>query len=210
MLGEGGYGAAHLVVGKEGFNRNKTLVAKINFSADRGAMALLETGILRQIDHPNVVKTVEQFHSENGPISILELCVYGSLYKQLVTLVDMNKELSAFPEKLVIKILHDLCSGLQECHRHGILHGDIKTDNCLIDKTMNFKLADFGISLLVDEDGQLSLEGIRGSKGWMAPETMDRILTKASDIFGLGAVIYSVCTIVQRKNKTPPYASAHF
>ena len=212
MLGKGGYGAAYLVIGTEesGFNHNKTLVAKINFSADRGAMALLETGILRQIDHPNVVKTVDQFLSENGPISILELCVYGSLFMQLVALVELKKEVSAFPEKLIVKILHDLCSGLHECHRHGIVHLDIKTDNCLIDAKMSIKLADFGIAMFVDEDGQQSDDPIRGTKGWRAPETLNGILTKASDIFGLGAVMYCVCTIVQRKNKTPPYATVFF
>ena len=173
-------------------------------------MALLETGILRKIDHPNVVKTVEQFKSENGPISILELCVYGSLDKQLVALVNLKKEVRAFPEKLIIKILHDLCSGLHECHRRGIVHLDIKTDNCLIDAKMSFKLANFGIATFVGEDGMQIDDKIKGTDGWRAPETKNKILTKASDIFGLGAVMYCVCTFMQLKNKTLPYDSAHY
>lgn len=223
LLGEGGYGAAWLVIGtaKAGFNYNKTLVAKVNHAADRGSMALLETGILRQIDHRNVVRTVDEYKSERGPISILELCIYGSLAVQLKTYVEAKAAKDAFPEELVVKILADLAAGLMEVHETGIVHLDMKPDNILIDAQMDFKLADFGIAMLLDSEGAPSLEKIRGTQGWRAPETREgkkefwgtkdgALLSTAADVWGLGCVMYTVCTILQRKNKTAPYASAQF
>ena len=54
---------------------NRWLVKRVN----GGEGALYATGVLRMVDHPNVIRTVDQFKGEEGPISILELCVFGSL-----------------------------------------------------------------------------------------------------------------------------------
>jgi hypothetical protein len=86
-------------------------VAKINLKPEYGSLQLFETGILRQINHPNVVRTVDQFMGKDGPISILELCGYGSLHHQLIALID-KKETKAFPENIVVKVMLDLSGGL--------------------------------------------------------------------------------------------------
>ena len=62
-------------------------------------------------------------------------------------------------------------------------------------------LADFGIALLVaeGEDGKECEHKIKGTLNWMAPEAAKKnILTIKSDLFGLGMVMFHVCTIVQR------------
>ena len=160
---------------------------------------MLESGILRQIEHPNVVRTICEYKGDNGPITILELCVYGSLKDQLCALVD-KKEVTAVPEKLAVKILHDLSSGLKAVHDKFIVHGDIKLENVLIDASMEFRVADFGIARYLDEEGMKCEEKILGTTGWYSPEAKkDNILTTASDIFGLGGVMYHVCTLIQRK-----------
>ena len=78
-----------------------------------------------------MVRTVDQFKGDDGPISILELCVYGSLNNQLMALLEIKKEISAFPEPLVVKIMRDLGAGLKECHSKGIVHLDMKPENII-------------------------------------------------------------------------------
>jgi len=78
----------------------------------------------------------------------------------------------------------------------------------LIDANMAIKVADFGIALLVakDEDGKKCEHKIKGTRGWMAPEAAEKnILTSKSDVYGCGLVMFHVCTIVQRVEKTKPY-----
>ena len=120
-------------------------MAKVNLNPKYGSLQLFETGILRTINHPNVVRTVDQFKGKDGPISILELCQYGSLYHQLIALHNM-KETKAFPENIVVKVMLDLSGGLQECHSKYVAHLDLKNENVLIDAQMNFKICDFGIA----------------------------------------------------------------
>jgi serine/threonine protein kinase len=110
-------------------------------------------------------------------------------------------------EKLVIKILHDISSGLRACHDRGVVHLDMKTENVLIDASMAIKIADFGIALLLAKGEECRKCGrkISGTKGWMAPELAQRILTRKSDVYGCGLVMFHVCTIVQRAGKTKPF-----
>jgi len=112
------------------------------------------------------------------------------------------------PEQLAVKILHDLASALKVCHERGIVHLDMKTENVLVSASMAMVLTDFGIALLVPEgeDGQKCEQKIKGTSSWMAPEAAkDNILTVKSDIFGLGLVMFHVCTIVQRAEKAKPF-----
>ena len=101
-------------------------------------------------------------------------------------------------EPLAVKILLDLTAGLKAIHDLGVAHLDIKTENCLIDASTNMKISDFGISLFVDEEGMESKYPVRGTRCWMSPELLSQppILTTKSDIWGLGCVMYHVCTIV--------------
>ena len=140
-----------------------------------------------------------------GPIAILEFCGYGSLYQQLVKMMDCKA--GAISELLVVKILVDLSAGLKACHDAGVVHLDMKTENCLVDASMNLKIADFGTSLFVDEEGMKSKYPSRGTKTWMSPEMKKKepILTTKSDIWGLGCIMYSVCTLQQWINHSKPY-----
>ena len=181
-------------------------MAKINLKPEYGSLQLFETGVLRKINHPNVVRTVDQFKGKDGPISILELCAYGSLQNQLFALLN-KKETKAFPEKIVVKVMRDLSGGLQECHSKNVVHLDMKNDNVIIDAQMNSKICDFGIAKLLDDgkDGMETKDKIMGTPGWIAPESKKGILGTKADIWGLGTVLYSICTIVQKKNKSKPF-----
>lgn len=94
----------------------------------------------------------------------------------------------------------DLVAGLQALHAHGVVHRDIKVDNCLVDKRGVCKLADFGLAHLIEKrrtydqswDDSLS-QGI-GSRKYRAPEIFqhDRHSGFKADVWAVGCVLYSL------------------
>ena len=83
-------------------------------------------------------------------------------------------------------------------HEHGILHRDIKPGNILLDAKGEPHLTDFGLARLVESESTVTrtLE-VLGTPSYMAPEQAagnNTKLTSATDVYGLGAVLYQLLT----------------
>jgi serine/threonine protein kinase/Flp pilus assembly protein TadD len=89
-------------------------------------------------------------------------------------------------------------------HEHGILHRDIKPGNILLDKNGEPHLTDFGLARLLDAQSSVTRTiDVLGTPSYMAPEQAageSTKLSKATDVYGLGAVIYQLLT------GQPPFA----
>jgi TolB-like protein/Tfp pilus assembly protein PilF len=97
-----------------------------------------------------------------------------------------------------IELVAKLARTVHYAHEHGVLHRDIKPGNILLDAQGEPLLTDFGLARLVESDSTLTrtLE-VMGTPAYMAPEqaTGETVkLTKATDIYGLGAVLYRLLT----------------
>ncbi len=82
-------------------------------------------------------------------------------------------------------------------HDHGVLHRDLKPSNILWDETAGPQVTDFGLAKIMDEvDGSLTISArVFGSPNYMAPEQAggrNGQITTATDVYGLGAVLYEL------------------
>ena len=83
-------------------------------------------------------------------------------------------------------------------HEHGILHRDIKPGNILLDAKGEPHLTDFGLARLVESESTVTRTvEVLGTPSYMAPEQAagnNTKLTSATDVYGLGAVLYQLLT----------------
>ncbi|MDW7656589.1 MAG: serine/threonine-protein kinase [Bacillota bacterium] len=105
--------------------------------------------------------------------------------------------------KEVMMLGIDLCTALDICARHGIIHRDIKDENIFISEDGVFKLGDFGIAMKLSQN--IRTAAMRGTPNFMAPEVYHGCKYTASvDIYSLGIVLYRLLNH-GRMPFMPPY-----
>ena len=99
-----------------------------------------EIQLLRELDHPNIVRLRSTWEDHHSYYMILDLCSGGALLDKLLETPDRR-----FPEKTVAKLLVSMCRAIEYCHNSGICHRDLKMDNWLFEKEGgDIVLIDFG------------------------------------------------------------------
>ncbi|XP_044496068.1 mitogen-activated protein kinase kinase 5-like [Mangifera indica] len=144
---------------------------------------LREIEILRDVDHPNVVKCHDMF-DHNGEIQVLlEFMDRGSLEGSRI--VD---------EHILSDLAKQVLSGLSYLHRRHIVHRDIKPSNLLINSRNVVKIADFGVSRILEQTMDPCNSSV-GTIAYMSPERINTDLNQgkydayAGDIWSLGVSI---------------------
>lgn len=138
-IGEGTYG----VVYKAKNRASGELVAlkKIRLEAeDEGipSTAIREISILKELQHPNIVRLHDVIHTEKKLTLVFEY-----LDQDLKKFLDTERELTG---QVIKSLLHQLLRGVSFCHDRRVLHRDLKPQNLLINKEFELKLADFGLA----------------------------------------------------------------
>jgi serine/threonine protein kinase len=101
------------------------------------------------------------------------------------------------PVEQAVRLAIQIASALDEAHRNGILHRDLKPGNILITASGSAKLLDFGLAKLVtgaESETASTIEGtVMGTPAYMSPEqAQGKPVDERSDIFSFGAVLYEV------------------
>ncbi|KAK7689843.1 hypothetical protein QCA50_006482 [Cerrena zonata] len=151
-----------------------------------------EIHLLKNLNHPNIVKYKGFESTPEYLYIILEFCENGSLH-------NICKRFGKFPETLVAVYISQVLEGLVYLHDQGVIHRDIKGANILTNKDGCVKLADFGVASSTAA-GAVRDDAVVGSPYWMAPEVIEQSgATTASDIWSVG------CTIIELLEGKPPY-----
>nr|GMC64347.1 serine/threonine-protein kinase EDR1-like isoform X1 [Ipomoea batatas] len=122
-----------------------------------------EISILSRLRHPNVILFLGACTKPPHLSMVTEYMEMGSLY-YLIHLSGQKKKLSW---RKRLRMLRDICRGLMGIHRMKIVHRDIKSANCLVNKHWTVKICDFGLSRIVT-DAPMQDSTSAGTPEWMA------------------------------------------
>jgi serine/threonine protein kinase len=158
-----------------------------------------EAKAISSLNHPNICHLYDVGQQDDISYLVME-------YLEGETLADRLLK-GPLPLDLVLKYGTDICAALEEAHRRGVVHRDLKPGNIMLTKT-GVKLMDFGLAKSVTPTSStltetlsmpqqpLTREGIVfGTIPYMSPEQVQgREVDRRSDIFSLGAVLYEMAT----------------
>eukprot|EP00899_Mesostigma_viride_P015168 jgi/Mesvir1/23652/Mv18316-RA.1 len=156
-----------------------------------------EVAILESIRHPNCVLYMGCCEEPTLCI-VTEFISGGTLFHRLKKWREMHNCPLELP--LVLKIAKDICLGMLFLHfrKPKVLHRDLKSTNLLCDRYWNTKLADFGISRILNESTQQqpAMTQAVGSPGWMAPELFgDGLYDGKVDVYSYGIVLWELMSL---------------
>jgi serine/threonine-protein kinase len=150
------------------------------------------------VAHPNSVRVFD-FGTDPRTHSLFIIMEFLSGHK----LSDVLRHTPILSPVRAVHICTQVCKALEEAHRHGIVHRDIKPDNIFLQDLAGerdfAKILDFGLAKFVTgsyERGQLTRPGfVVGSPEYMAPEqAAGSEVGPTSDIYALGVVLYELLT----------------
>ncbi len=189
-LGSGGMGQVFLAERADGqFEKNVALkvIKSGQFSALSQQRFLAEMRTLAQFEHPNIAHLIDGGTSEDGIAYFIMELVTG---QPIVDYADDKRLALSDRIKLVLQVI----DAIEYAHQSLIIHGDIKPANVLVNESGQVKLVDFGIARSLEDDRPNSYLP-QFSPRYSAPEQAQGMpLTTASDVFGLCAVLYELCT----------------
>ncbi|OMJ82757.1 hypothetical protein SteCoe_16462 [Stentor coeruleus] len=148
---------------------------------------LIEAALLKEFDHPNIVKFYETSEDKNAFYIALEYCKGGNLLEKL-------KILGKFDEKTSAQIMSQIFSAVDYIHKCGVIHRDLKLENILFGKKdkMDVKIADFGSSYRKKYNERP--KGIFGTQYCLAPEVFSGFYTEKVDIWSCGIILLMMMT----------------
>ncbi|XP_042011533.1 G-type lectin S-receptor-like serine/threonine-protein kinase LECRK3 [Salvia splendens] len=140
--------------------------------------------------HRNLVQLLGYCFDGNNKLLVFEYMSNGSLAD---ILFNQEKRLS-WEERM--EIARDISSGIlylhQECETQ-IIHCDIKPQNILMDDNWRAKISDFGVAKLLKQDQTNTYTGIRGTKGYVAPEWYQKqAITVKADVYSFGVMLLEI------------------
>ena len=147
---------------------------------------------LKGITHPNVARYIEDGEENGERYLVLELATGGRL--RLRRCQDLSQARKPIFPWEVVKIAHELCSGLEAIHALGRTHCDLKPSNLLLAKN-DVQITDFGV-VWGPGDIRFAMTGrFVGSPEYMAPEQVrgGKVDLRA-DLYALGCILYELAT----------------
>ena len=170
------------------------VVLKISLAkhrADEQGQRILEREITlaKRISHKNVLSPIECYEDDEFFAFAMEYLPGGTLDDLIVEDVGIR------PMQLSIENLRGIASGLTAIHKEGIVHGDIKPHNILLDNRLQPRIADFGLSCHCAEYPIPFEDCIVGTLNYLAPEYILNGETKPSgDLYSFGVLACEVFT----------------
>lgn len=202
QLGKGSFGTCHMVrhrtqrdVDNQARMRVCKIISKVRAKEARTPESKVreEFAVLKQLDHPHVLRIFEDFEDENNFYLVMEACRGGDLQEYVKSLEPMD---AMTYERWVAKVMHHTLSAIAYCHSKGVIHKDLKPENVMLStekhtpvEQMHVVIVDFGLSeMFLHPDDRSKI--VAGTPPYMAPEVWKGNSSKSCDIWSVGVMLF--------------------
>ncbi|CAD6234677.1 unnamed protein product [Miscanthus lutarioriparius] len=156
-----------------------------------------EVRAIGRTSHRNLVRLLGFCHEGANRLLVYEYMSNGSLAERLFKNSAGGGGPPAWGERMGIAL--DVARGLHYLHDEldsRVIHCDVKPQNILMDASGTAKIADFGLAKLLLPDQTRTFTGVRGTRGYMAPEWYRGVgpLTVKADVYSYGVVLLEIVT----------------
>lgn len=198
-LGAGGMGAVYEAEDMaSGQKVALKLIKRGSDLSDSATQRFRQEGRLASsISHPRCVFVIAADEDRGQPYIVMEL-MPGQ------TFIDLVKAKGPLPPNQAVALIHDIIQGLQEAHRLGLVHRDVKPANCFLDEHGRAKIGDFGLAKVLEQSSateaptavQLTGTGtFIGTPLYAAPEQIKgQHIDQQVDVYAVGATLYYLLT----------------
>jgi tetratricopeptide (TPR) repeat protein len=198
-LGRGGMGTVYLAERDDDQYQTKVAIKLVRPGSDTELILRRfrrERQILAHLQHPNIARLLDGGTTEDGLPYIVMEHIDGSRITEYCEAgaLDLRQRLTLFL---------DVCSAVAYAHQRFVVHRDIKPGNILVDQNGRAKLLDFGICKLLQADPLAPDETGAAGVGMLTPDyaspeqIQGDLITVASDVYSLAAVLYELLTGVR-------------
>jgi len=199
-LGRGGMGRVFKALDREIGEMIALKVLVPEFSLDERMIERFrnELKLARRIAHKNVCRIFDLGNCEGTYFITMEY-IPGDTLKNIVRMMG------AFAPERALSVAGQVCDGMAEAHRLGVIHRDLKSANIMIDREGSARIMDFGIARGAESQGLTGRGALIGTPEYMAPEQVEgQDVDPRADIYALGIILFEMLTgRVPFEGKTP-------
>lgn len=189
-LGKGGMGVVYRVFDKKIEEEVALKLLNPEVSSDKTTIERFrsELKLARKISHKNVCRMYDLNEEGDTQYITMEYVPGEDLKSSILRIGHLSVGKA-------VSVAKQVCEGLEEAHRLGVVHRDIKPQNIMIDKEGSTRIMDFGIARSLKKKGITGTGLIIGTPEYMSPEQVEmREVDQRSDVYSLGVILYEMAT----------------
>ncbi|KAE8687042.1 Nucleotide binding,nucleic acid binding [Hibiscus syriacus] len=190
-IGKGAYGTVFRGVISNGNGERTVAIKRLEKVVTEGERDFKnEMRAIGITHHKNLVRLLGYCYDGTNRLLVYEYMKNGSLADFFfISKLKINWEGRV---EIVLNIARGLCYLHEECETQ-IIHCDIKPENILMDDKGNAKIADFGLAKLLMPNQSKTYTGIRGTRGYVAPEWHQNLaITVKADVYSFGIMLFEI------------------